>query len=259
MLDEVRAKVFPILDDTHRAIATLATIAERIQNGEGSVGRLVSNDTMVRAIEQSITGLNSALDDIKATTKEARALAAKVNAGDDGVPALLANLQTVTRDIAQTTPRLPKIARNAEGASTDLPALLTQTQIATTELEKPLTQMRGMWAAGRRWSGNAGIAPAAPAGRCGGRRECGRGGGRDPPRPARLSRCRTCLPVAAAAAQQAGASSASASFYLRAGRSAAVQGDSQLARQRLQRAIALSRDPELRAAAKEALAGLARK
>ena len=145
MLDEVRAEVFPILDDTHRTIATLATIAERIQNGEGSVGRLVSNDTMVRAIEQSITGLNSALDDIKATTKEARALAAKVNAGDDGVPALLANLQTVTRDIAQTTPRLPKIARNAEGASTDLPALLTQTQIATTELEKPLTQMGGMW------------------------------------------------------------------------------------------------------------------
>jgi hypothetical protein len=67
------------------------------------------------------------------------------------------------------------------------------------------------------------------------------------------------LSVAAAAAQQVGATSAAASFYLRAGRSAAVQGDTQAAKQWLQRALALSHDPELRAAAKESLAGLDRK
>ncbi|HET7880065.1 MAG TPA: MlaD family protein [Acetobacteraceae bacterium] len=155
VLDEVRAKVFPILDETHRTIATLATIAERIEKGEGSVGRLVSDDTAERGIERSIAGLNAAVDDIKATTAETRSLAARLNASDDGVPALLrrintllANMQTVTRDIAQTTPRFPKIARNAEGATADLPALLTQTQIATAELEKLLTQMRGMWLLG---------------------------------------------------------------------------------------------------------------
>jgi len=258
VLDEVRAEVFPILDDTHRTIATLATIAERIQNGEGSVGRLVSNDTMVRAIEQSITGLNSALDDIKATTKEARALAAKVNAGDDGVPALLANLQTVTRDIAQTTPRLPKIARNAEGASTDLPALLTQTQIATTELEKPLTQMRGMWAAGRRWSGNAGIAPAAP----------GRAMRRAPRvRPRRRSRsAATCatiavshVPAGCCGCGATGGSIVRLGVILPPRRPQRRGPGRQPTRQAVAPAIALSRDPELRAAAKEALAGLARK
>jgi hypothetical protein len=64
------------------------------------------------------------------------------------------------------------------------------------------------------------------------------------------------LSVAATAAQQAGATSAAASFYLRAGRSAAVQGDTQAARQWLQRAVSLSHDPDLRTAAKESLAGL---
>jgi phospholipid/cholesterol/gamma-HCH transport system substrate-binding protein len=162
VIDEVRAKIFPILDDTHRTITTLADIAERVQKGEGSVGRLVSDDTLARNVEQSVASVQSAIgrlgtaiDEINATTKEARALAARINANDDGVPALLrringliANLQSVTRDIAQTTPRLPKIARNAEGASADLPALLTQTQIATSELEKLLTQLRGLWLLG---------------------------------------------------------------------------------------------------------------
>ena len=64
------------------------------------------------------------------------------------------------------------------------------------------------------------------------------------------------LALAGAAAQHRGSMAAAASLYLQAGRSAAVQGDRQAARQWLHRALSLSRDPELRAQAQRELSGL---
>jgi hypothetical protein len=65
------------------------------------------------------------------------------------------------------------------------------------------------------------------------------------------------LAVAATAAQQSGAASAAAAYYLRAGRSAAVQGDTAAARTWLKQAVSLSSDRELRSEAQESLRELA--
>jgi tetratricopeptide (TPR) repeat protein len=64
------------------------------------------------------------------------------------------------------------------------------------------------------------------------------------------------LALAGAAAMQGGSSAAAGSYYLRAGRSAAAQGDTAHARLWLQTALSLSADADLRAEAQRALSDM---
>jgi phospholipid/cholesterol/gamma-HCH transport system substrate-binding protein len=162
LIDELREKVFPILDDTRRTVASLAAITERIEKGEGTVGRLISSDALSRKVEAAvdsaqndITHLDLVIGELDAAAKDVHAVAAGAAANDAGIPAilrrvntLLATLQSASRDLAQATPHLPQIVRNVETASTDLPALLTQLQVTVAELERSLIQLRGSWLLG---------------------------------------------------------------------------------------------------------------
>jgi len=162
LVDELRQKVFPILDDTRHTMGSLAAITERIDKGEGTVGRLITTDTLSRKVEAAVdsaqgdvTHLDRVIDELDAAAKDAHALADSAAANDTGVPAILrranaliATLQSASRDLAQATPHLPQIVRNTETASADLPALLTQIQITAMELEKLLVQVRGSWLLG---------------------------------------------------------------------------------------------------------------
>jgi tetratricopeptide (TPR) repeat protein len=65
-----------------------------------------------------------------------------------------------------------------------------------------------------------------------------------------------CLALAASAAERAGDRPAAADLYFRAGRSAAARGEGTLARDWLERAIVLSHDPVLTAAARAGVASL---
>jgi tetratricopeptide (TPR) repeat protein len=67
-----------------------------------------------------------------------------------------------------------------------------------------------------------------------------------------------CLALAAQAASRAGDTGAAAQLYLRAGRSASVQGDKPAAMRWLNQALGLSRDPQLTQTARAALAALGR-
>jgi phospholipid/cholesterol/gamma-HCH transport system substrate-binding protein len=169
LIDALREKILPVFDDIRRTVAALSVIAERVEKGEGTVGRLISSDTLSRKVEAAvdslqneITGLDRVIDELYAAAKDAHAAAndahavvASAAANDAGVPAtlrrlntLLATLQSAAHDIAQATPRLPQIAQNVETASADLPALLTQIQVTAVELEKSLIQLRGSWLLG---------------------------------------------------------------------------------------------------------------
>jgi phospholipid/cholesterol/gamma-HCH transport system substrate-binding protein len=162
MVDQVRERVFPILDDTRRTTEALAAIAGRMQKGEGTAGRLLADDTLVRGLEQTVAMAQQQVADLGTILKRLDASMADVNvmsraasSRDAGVPAilnhadkLLGNLQDVSHDLARSTPSLPQIARNVQGSTNDLPALLTQTQVTTAELERLLAQLRGSWLLG---------------------------------------------------------------------------------------------------------------
>jgi len=162
VLDEVQKRVFPLLDDLQRSARSVATLLERVERGEGSIGRLVTDDALARTAEGAaadvaaiIQGVARLVERLDAVAEQANRLVSEAGSGSSGIPALirrvdqtLGNLQQSMRDISRTTTRLPQTVRNVEEGTANLPALLTQTQQTTRELELLLTQLRGMWLLG---------------------------------------------------------------------------------------------------------------
>jgi phospholipid/cholesterol/gamma-HCH transport system substrate-binding protein len=162
MIDEARQKIFPVLDDAKRAMDSLVAVTDGLQKGQGTVGRLLTDDTLARRAEQTaataqeqIAALGSVIARLDNVAQQTDALAQLAASQKEGVPSLLrrvdtllADLQPAARDIARAAPRLPEIARNMASSTADLPALLTQTQITVAELERLLIQLRGLWLLG---------------------------------------------------------------------------------------------------------------
>lgn len=138
MVDEVKQKVLPIIDETHRAVQLLASTMERLERGEGTVGRLLADDRLIRDLETT---------------------AANATASTEAVPDILrrverslAQVQTITRDLAKAT---PQIARNVEETSENLPMVVRQARATTAELQQLVVQLRGHWLLGRDPEGTA--------------------------------------------------------------------------------------------------------
>ena len=163
LLDEVRARVFPIIEDVGRAARTVGQVATRIERGEGTLGRLLTSDSFARTAEdaardaaQVVDAANRLIGRMDAMAAEAeRLLIESRSEGGSVIPGLvrrveqlLASLQSAARDVTATTARLPRTLRNIEDSTGTLPGLLLQTQQATRQLELLLTQLRGMWLLG---------------------------------------------------------------------------------------------------------------
>lgn len=138
---DVSARVVPILDNALHATQSLDEIMAGIKAGQGSAGRLLVDDTLIRQVEDTVGALKDQI--------------AKLSPIMAGVPGLLGqtrdalgNVQSVTKDVARATPQLPTLARNATESTSNLPALLTQAQATMAELERLLAQLRGSWLLG---------------------------------------------------------------------------------------------------------------
>jgi phospholipid/cholesterol/gamma-HCH transport system substrate-binding protein len=155
LIDQARQKIFPILDDTGRSTKTLADVMERMQKGEGDVGRLLTDETMVRDIEVIVAKLGQLVSELQLAASNVKNLSQGINARDGGVPGLLhradatlATLQQSMRDLALATQRAPQIVHSVELGARDLPGLLTQTQQTAHQLEELAIQLRGLWLLG---------------------------------------------------------------------------------------------------------------
>ncbi|HEY4041926.1 MAG TPA: MlaD family protein [Rhodopila sp.] len=151
MIDQVKAKVFPILDDVARATHALADTAVGISEGHGDVGRLMKNEDLANQLSQTLGNLKTATEQLNAALADVKSVTTTAT-GPEGVPALLhraddalASVQKATRDLASATPRLPAITRDVGTSTANLPALLTQSQTAAAELEKVLDQLSHTW------------------------------------------------------------------------------------------------------------------
>jgi phospholipid/cholesterol/gamma-HCH transport system substrate-binding protein len=172
LIDQVREKIFPILDNFEHATHAMAGTMERIDKGEGDVGRLLIDETLVRGLEGTVAEARDAVakvgqitDRLETASRNITAMTETLNARDEGVPAILrraneslTSLQDATRDLALAMERAPQISRNAESASQTLPSLLTQMQQTAHELEQLVAQLRSLWVLG-----GGGGAPPVPA------------------------------------------------------------------------------------------------
>ena len=164
LLDQVQGRLLPVIESVERSARSFAAAMGRLERGEGSVGRLLTDDTLARDAEAAARRASSILETLEDAADDARRLAAAVagadgRAGDGegagGVPALLrradqtlALLQRASRDLARATPSLPRATRSVEQGAGSLPALLVQTQETARELELLVNQLRGMWLLG---------------------------------------------------------------------------------------------------------------
>src|SRR5262249_43219479 len=142
---------------------SLAEIVDRINRGEGNVGRLLVDQTLVQQTEATIgsardamTALNTLIAELQKSAVNVNALTQKVG-GPDGVPAVLTRaddalvaLRKILDDVAAASKRMPTITKNVEGTTTNLPVLLTQLQVTIQNLDQLIAQLRSMWLLGGR-------------------------------------------------------------------------------------------------------------
>jgi len=158
MVDELRAKILPLMDDVQKAVQTFTAVAQRamdpagpieqtlasaasivrrVEKGEGVAGRLVANDKIAVDLEATVLSLRELAGQLERTSKDPR-----IGEVVQRTNAILTSLQTTTRGLAETT---PKITRNVVETTDTLPATLLQAQLAAHELELLLAQLRQSW------------------------------------------------------------------------------------------------------------------
>jgi ABC-type transporter Mla subunit MlaD len=189
LIEELRDRVFPILDGLQRTVVALAEVTEdlsdpagdlrrallsfrevagRLKGGEGSLGRLLVNDRIALEAETLLTTTNAnlkrlepVLKGVQATVDDVSRLAGALGAQSDAVPRIaqrvdtaLAAVQEMLTDLRETTPNLSRLSRNMAKATDDLPLLLLQTEQTLAELDKLLLQLRSSWLLGGRAAGD---------------------------------------------------------------------------------------------------------
>ena len=183
ILDELRSKVFPMLDDSQKAIHALLLVVEDMQNpqgnlqqllanantitgkiskGEGLLGRLLFEEQMVDDIERLVVQLNTNLnrlgpifDDLEVIVVNVSRISDRFGEQAENLPEITQNLrdvlvstQAVMKDLSRTTPRLPDIAESVGQAADSVPVLLIQTQQVMEELELLIKQLQSHWLLG---------------------------------------------------------------------------------------------------------------
>jgi len=185
ILDEVRTKVFPVIDDTQKAVNMLLTLMQDLQTpegkmqilldnlntvsgkmarGEGAVGRLLSEEeimddflALVSRLNQSVDRINPLFDDLTITIGNVSKITNQINKQSRDMPEithnlkeLLVSVQAVMKDLSRFTPQLPRIAKSVSDATNNVPVLMLQTQQVMAELEQLIKQLQSSWLLGRK-------------------------------------------------------------------------------------------------------------
>ena len=176
LIDELRAKVLPVVDDAHKAIlmltavakdlqdpdkgvqqllANLSSIADRIDRGEGAIGRLLTEDKLIRDLEALVARMGPIFDDLKKTIQNVSEFSKEFDIETGGIPEItrnlkktLASMEMVMKDLRQATPQLPEIVKNVGDTTDAVPILVLQVQQVMAELERLIQQLQSHWLLG---------------------------------------------------------------------------------------------------------------
>ncbi|MGI9334419.1 MAG: MlaD family protein [Gammaproteobacteria bacterium] len=190
VVEEVRNRAMPLIDQVGTAVMSLAEFSRRltdpagevqttlanvnaltenlsgvtrdIRAGEGAVGRLVNDATIVTQLEalleqtnRSMSAIAPLLAELQRTAANVSNLGANLNRQSAELPkvteraqAVLVSLDAVLRDLRKTTPDLPRITRGVAESTDNLPLLLIQTQQTMAELDRLMRQIRASWILG---------------------------------------------------------------------------------------------------------------
>lgn len=183
LIEDVREKVLPVVDDTQRAIAAaadlleslsdpsgslqtaladLAQVSGKISAGEGNVGRLIVDDSLAREVEAvvaearaTVASFSTVVTNLEAASGDVAGMAASFSTQSEKLPAMidttgetLETLNAFVDELSETLPEVTEMVRNSADASDSVPTLLVQTQQTLSELEQLLIQLRSNWLLG---------------------------------------------------------------------------------------------------------------
>ena len=176
LIEELRAKVLPVVDDAHKAIllltavakdlqddekgvqqllANLNSIADKIDSGEGTIGRLLTEDKLVRDLEALVVRLGTIFEDLEKTVQNVAAYSAEFDTETGDIPEItrslkktMASIEIVGKDLSEATPRLPDIVENVGDTADAVPVLVLQLQQVMVELERLIQQLQSHWLLG---------------------------------------------------------------------------------------------------------------
>lgn len=181
LITDVRARLTPILEDAGRAITAFADLTERIgkpggdvdrimidisdvsariARGQGSIGRLINDDTLARSLETAVSSVNARLSQVDVILTDLETAsgdvvkASRVVGQESGqLGGLIGNtnqtLVSLNNVLVQLSEVLPQLVEIADTTTATLPTFLTQTQKTLFELETMLQQLQGHWLLGR--------------------------------------------------------------------------------------------------------------
>ena len=173
LIEELRAKVLPVVDDAHKAILMLTAVAKELQDpdkgvqqllanlnsisgkidsGEGAIGRLLTEDTLVRNLETLVARMGPIFDDLEKTIQNVSEFSQEFDIETGDIPQItrdlkktIASMELVMKDLSQTTPQLPQIVKNIGDTSNSVPILVLQVQQVMVELERLIQQLQSHW------------------------------------------------------------------------------------------------------------------
>ena len=135
---DIQTRLTPILANAEDATGSLKTILDDIRQGKGSAGQLLTDDTMIRNAEQTLTTLQQTIAKLQPIEVKASTVVTHADA-------VVGNLRAVSSDLKAASPALPAITAHAAEATKDLPALMLQARVTANELQRLLVQLRGLW------------------------------------------------------------------------------------------------------------------
>ena len=176
LIEELRIKILPVVEDAHKAILLLTAVARELQDpekgvqqllvnlnsiankidrGEGAIGRLLTEDKLVRDLEALIAGMGPLFDDLEKTIQHVSEFSKEFDIETGDIPKItrslkktLASMEIVMKDLSQTTPQLPQIVKNVGDTTDAVPVLVLQVQQVMVELERLIQQLQSHWLLG---------------------------------------------------------------------------------------------------------------
>ena len=166
LISEVRTRILPIVEDVRRVTQSLgdlavrlqapggevdrflidvSTVTDRLEKGEGTIGRLLADDRLARELEQTVASVNSQMARIDEILKDVNRATGSIPGVVDSANSTLRTTEGTIQEIGKTIPELTKLVRNATTASAALPTFLAQTEQTLAELETLLQQLQGHW------------------------------------------------------------------------------------------------------------------
>lgn len=180
VVQELKDRAFPLIEEVRGAIKTwtdvgarlndpdgqlrktlvnIEGISEKINDGRGVVGKLLSDDelaehfrSVVFALDQTIEKIEPVLENLNKVTGDTAEIVGTVREEVRSLPGSMAEIrETVARlrellgDLKEVSKQLPTITRDVKDAAAGVPALVLQAQSTLLEAEEFLQGLQRHW------------------------------------------------------------------------------------------------------------------